>query len=237
VAKPTPEPTQGPLRFPRSSFQVGDVRYEHWVEEIEERSGASVTAQRSEHRRHVTVLATDGGQVTKVRVSYELHTVSLTVDGVSRERGPSLTGQTYFLQRVAGGETNVLKESGPVTQEEARAVVEDNGNFSKPNRFLEVMTNRAWTIGEQVDLDSGSVFNNERINGNTVVRLTGYDDKVARFEMHIVSKVDTLDVDMTIKLEVDRHEPKYSVQTVTGTGSEPGLRTRTKGSTVVARAR
>ena len=236
VATPEPEPAQAPLKVPIHVDRVGDVRIEHKTEVVKEKRGEIAITQRKEYRRRITVLAVHDGLPTKIRVAYEQHTFSFVVDGVERgSEYPSLHGNTYILERVGDG-IDTMKETGTQTEQESELVLADNRTFVRPNRLLEVLASRTWKVGELVELDAASVSGIQGIAGTTSIRLVGYDNQVARIEIHSIHTTGTL-LDLKVKLEVDVRDPFYGSVSSTATGADDAMTSTAEARIVVSRAR
>lgn len=210
--KPTEKPNLAPLKLPKSVSRIGEVFESEKTETLSAKQGETKVEQRKQLRLRSKVLAVTEGEVSKLSVTYEEHAYSLVVDGVERSARPALTGKTFFLE-ATGGEVQITKEIGELTEAEKAAVLEDHKSFGKPSPFLKVLAEHEWKVDAPVELDAKEFIevDNEGGAGKITFKLLEYDGKMARFALKSSVKKDELTIESEGSMEADLKDPAYGV--------------------------
>lgn len=149
-------PSDEGLRVPHVEDKVGDTvtevttRIRKFTAEVGAGRTVDVT-QTSKQTLVKELVAADGGDGRKLKITYAELSDSQTVDGKTENLYGPLDGKTYLVWR-AGGKLKVSREDGSApSAKEAKQVRQDNANFGKPDPMEGFVSSRTWKVGQQVD--------------------------------------------------------------------------------------
>ncbi|MBL8620391.1 MAG: hypothetical protein JNK64_03780 [Myxococcales bacterium] len=227
AAAPTPTPTPGSaaapgstaaapadgIEFPAQVHKVGDK-----VTETEERSmvaklevsptqqlEARSTEQRTELKE---IVALDGENIAKLKVSYTTVTVQETLNGKPRAKPTPTVGKTYLVWRE-GGELKVSYEDGSApSAAEIKEVRKGNRGVGRPEPLEKIVAGHVWKVGEPFAFTPEQLAEmNQNMGGDDEPSLTGMsltlqtaDDAVATMAMTMAMGMKGPDGDMTFEL-------------------------------------
>ncbi len=119
---------------------------------------AMKSEEKSSERRQVTVLATKGDAITKIKVRYEEKTRLQKQTGqASPDQMAPVVGKTYTVESKEGAVV-LLDEAGkPASPEELRIVENDFEGFGQADQFAALLPKGAMKVGDKIDLTADVV--------------------------------------------------------------------------------
>jgi hypothetical protein len=144
----------GTIKFTKQDPQVGssfsqaealDLKFEITKPDKQSFEESSST------KKQVTILATSGKAITKVKVKYSSASSKTKKDGIDKTNTAQVTGNTYVVESVAGS-VNVTDENHkPVSAAESETVAGDFGELGKPDAVLSQLPDVPLKVGDKAD--------------------------------------------------------------------------------------
>ncbi len=157
-----------------------------------------VTVEHREETREV--LVAEGGELTKLAITYTKHRRTDTMQGTARDKPTPTLGKTYVVWRE-GGELEVTREDGSApSAEEQTAVRKGNRSVGKPDAMETFIASRVWNLDEAVTLDAvqlaaiGELMSDDDVKPSAMtLTLVAADDATAAFALSFVMRGPTED--------------------------------------------
>lgn len=101
-------------------------------------------------KRVEEVMAVEGNTITKMKVTYEIHSKESTEGGKTRKTPDLLAGKSFLLESVKG-KVNVTTDAGkPVAGPAKNALLKEYKTFGQQDKVEAALANRPLKIGEPV---------------------------------------------------------------------------------------
>jgi hypothetical protein len=149
------------------------------------------------------ILEIDGEVFTKAKLTYVAHKKTQTMGGKSKE-------QSSPLSRKDGAVEATHEDGSVVTEDELKALRDDNKRFGLPSVMDRIVTTKTWKVGEQIAFSPDEIAEvnkqNEDKGGNErlvalAFTLTGVDAGIASLTMKMTMEMKTPQGSMEMSLD------------------------------------
>jgi hypothetical protein len=156
------------------------------------------------------ILEVDGEVFTKAKLTYVAHKKTQTTGGKSKEQPSPLTGKTYMVSRKDGAIEATHEDGSVVTEDELKALRDDNKRFGLPSVMDRILTTKTWKVGAQIAFSPDEIAEvnkqNEDRGGNErlvalAFTLTGVDTGIATLTMKMTMEMRTPQGSMDMSLD------------------------------------
>jgi hypothetical protein len=106
--------------------------------------------EKESNRRTEEVLAVEGDQITKLKVTYEAHTKESTEGGRTRKTPDLLSGKTFLVEVVKGKVNVTTGEGKPVIGPAKKTVSDEFKDLGKPDKVEAALPSRPLKPGDEL---------------------------------------------------------------------------------------
>ena len=160
-------------------------------------------AQTERKKKKVLVIASQGQEITKARMTYVEAVTSEMEGGKAKppNRSP-IVGKTYVVEAI-DGRVVVKNEQGlDPPKEEVKLVLEDNKDFGKPDKLLHLIPDGPIRTGQRIELSSKLAKEILGTGAKSDVQVTRADLTLRKIEK--VNGMEAAVFDLTIQLGAEK---------------------------------